>query len=68
MSVYRSAGRLTCQAERSRAVDGLVSQLPHMHSDSGHGVGPNSIRHADLELISVGWSILLDDQEACPLV
>lgn len=59
---------LTCQAEGPRAVDGLVSQLPHVHGDSRDGIWPNSVGHTDLELIGSGWGILLDDQETCSLV
>lgn len=58
----------TCQAERPWVVDGLLSQLPHVHADGRDDVRPHIIRDAHLELVGGRWSVLLDDEETSSLV
>lgn len=58
----------TCQPERAGVVDGVISQLPHVHADGRDGVRPHVIRHAHLELVCARRSVLLDDEETSSLV
>ena len=49
-------------------MDGLVAQLPRVDGDGGDGVGPQPVRHTHLEAVGARRRVLLDEEEARPLV